>query len=112
MMAADNRWHGNAPADRPIVPGFSRAVPVGPCSIAPGMDADLVGIDPASSPAIAQGQGGARAPRQVIFPMIMMGGDLAHAVIRGMGRWIRWIWWGRHLSGEPDDACLGCVVAW
>jgi guanine deaminase len=46
-------------------------------SLAPGMEADLVVIDLASTPAIAQASARAETPWQQIFPTIMLGDDRA-----------------------------------
>ena len=50
-------------------------------SIAPGMEADLVVIDLASTPAIAQASARATTPWQQIFPTIMLGDDRAVAQV-------------------------------
>jgi guanine deaminase len=50
-------------------------------NIAPGMEADLVVIDLASTPAIAQATGRANDLWQALFPTIMMGDDRAVAQV-------------------------------
>jgi guanine deaminase len=50
-------------------------------AIAPGMEADLVVIDLASTPAIEQAVRRAETPWQAIFPTIMMGDDRAVAQV-------------------------------
>lgn len=46
-------------------------------NLAPGMEADLVVVDLASTPAIAQATGRAETIWQALFPTIMMGDDRA-----------------------------------
>lgn len=55
-------------------------------NIAPGMEADLVAIDLASTPAIAQAAARAETPWQAIFPTIMMGDDRAIRTVWLAGR--------------------------
>lgn len=55
-------------------------------SIAPGMEADLVVIDLASTPAIAQATARASDIWQALFPTIMMGDDRAIAEVWVAGR--------------------------
>ncbi len=55
-------------------------------NIAPGIEADLVVIDLASTPAIAQAVARAETPWQAIFPTIMMGDDRAIAATYVAGR--------------------------
>jgi guanine deaminase len=55
-------------------------------NIAPGMEADLVVLDLASTPAIAQAAARARDIWQVIFPTIMMGDDRATRAVWIAGR--------------------------
>jgi guanine deaminase len=50
-------------------------------AIAPGMEADLVVIDLASTPAIEQAAARAETPWQALFPTIMMGDDRAVAQV-------------------------------
>jgi len=57
-------------------------------NIAPGMEADLVVIDLASTPAIAQATARAGNPWQQIFPTIMMGDDRAIKAVWVNGRLI------------------------
>ncbi|MGB0439513.1 MAG: amidohydrolase family protein, partial [Paracoccaceae bacterium] len=52
--------------------------------IAPGYEADLVALDLASTPAIAQRHAQANDPWEALFPTIMMGDDRAIA-----GVWIQ-----------------------
>ena len=55
--------------------------------IAPGMEADLVVLDLASTPAIAQRRGaGRRIPWEAIFPTLMMGDDRAVRAVYVAGR--------------------------
>ena len=54
--------------------------------IAPGMEADLVVLDLASTPAIAQRAARAETPWEAIFPTIMMGDDRAIAATYVAGR--------------------------
>lgn len=55
-------------------------------NIAPGMEADLVVIDLASTPAIAQATDRAGDLWQALFPTIMMGDDRAVAAVYAAGR--------------------------
>jgi guanine deaminase len=55
-------------------------------NIAPGMEADLVVIDLASTPAIAQATARAGDIWQALFPTIMMGDDRAVAAVYAAGR--------------------------
>jgi guanine deaminase len=55
-------------------------------SLAPGMEADLVVIDLASTPAIAQAAARAETPWQAIFPTIMLGDDRAVAQVWVAGK--------------------------
>jgi guanine deaminase len=55
-------------------------------NIAPGMEADLVVIDLASTPAIAQATERAGDIWQAVFPTIMMGDDRAVAAVYAAGR--------------------------
>jgi guanine deaminase len=55
-------------------------------NIAPGMEADLVVIDLASTPAIAQREACANDVWEAIFPTIMMGDDRAVAEVWIGGR--------------------------
>jgi guanine deaminase len=55
-------------------------------SIAPGMEADLVALDLASTPAIAQRAGRAEDIWEALFPTIMMGDDRAVAQVWIAGR--------------------------
>ena len=55
-------------------------------NITPGMEADLVGIDLASTPAIAQREAHAEDVWETIFPTIMMGDDRAVAEVWIGGR--------------------------
>jgi guanine deaminase len=55
-------------------------------NIAPGMEADLVVIDLASTPAIAQATTRAGDIWQALFPTIMMGDDRAIAAVYAAGR--------------------------
>lgn len=55
-------------------------------SLAPGMEADLVVIDLASTPAIAQAAARAETPWQQLFPTIMLGDDRAVAQVWVAGR--------------------------
>lgn len=55
-------------------------------NIAPGMEADLVVIDLASTPAIAQATTRAEDLWQAVFPTIMMGDDRAVAAVYVAGR--------------------------
>ncbi|OYW49105.1 MAG: hypothetical protein B7Z31_14770, partial [Rhodobacterales bacterium 12-65-15] len=50
-------------------------------NIAPGMEADLVVIDLASTPAIAQAAARAEGLWQALFPTIMLGDDRAVAAV-------------------------------
>ena len=54
--------------------------------IAPGMEADLVVLDLASTPAIAQRAARAETIWEALFPTIMMGDDRAIAEVRVAGR--------------------------
>ena len=54
--------------------------------IAPGMEADLVVLDLASTPAIARAAARAEDPWQAIFPTIMMGDDRAVRAVHVAGR--------------------------
>jgi guanine deaminase len=62
-------------------------------NLAPGMEADIVAIDTASTPAIAQASARAGDIWQALFPTIMMGDDRA----------VRAVWVG----GQPSDAAPG-----
>jgi len=55
-------------------------------TIAPGMEADLVALDLASTPAIAQRAGRAEDIWEALFPTIMMGDDRAIAQVWVAGR--------------------------
>ncbi|WP_116082615.1 guanine deaminase [Tropicimonas sp. IMCC34011] len=55
-------------------------------TLAPGSDADLVVLDLASTPAIAQRAGGAETIWDAVFPTIMMGDDRATAATYVAGR--------------------------
>ena len=55
-------------------------------NIAPGMEADLVVIDLASTPAIAQATSRAGDIWQAVFPTIMMGDDRAVTAVYAAGR--------------------------
>nr|WP_321252063.1 guanine deaminase [uncultured Ruegeria sp.] len=55
-------------------------------NIAPGMEADLVVIDLASTPAIAQREACAEDLWEAVFPTIMMGDDRAIAEVRIAGK--------------------------
>ena len=55
-------------------------------ALAPGMEADLVVIDLASTPAIAQAAARAETPWQQIFPTIMLGDDRAVAQVWVAGK--------------------------
>ena len=55
-------------------------------TIAPGMEADLVALDLASTPAIAQRAGRAEDIWEALFPTIMMGDDRAVAQVWVAGR--------------------------
>jgi len=55
-------------------------------TIAPGMEADLVALDLASTPAIAQREGRAEDIWEALFPTIMMGDDRAIAQVWVAGR--------------------------
>ena len=59
-------------------------------NIAPGMEADLIVIDLASTPAIAQREANAESLWEAVFPTIMMGDDRAISDV-----WIG----GRHVQG-------------
>ncbi|MCC6008757.1 MAG: guanine deaminase [Rhodobacteraceae bacterium] len=57
-------------------------------NLSPGMEADIVAIDLASTPAIAQRAARARTIWEALFPTIMMGDDRAiAAVVVGGERW-------------------------
>jgi guanine deaminase len=68
--------------------GSARAMRIGDRvgRIAPGMEADLVVLDLASTPAIAQAAARAEDPWQALFPTIMMGDDRAVAATYVAGR--------------------------
>jgi guanine deaminase len=55
-------------------------------TLAPGSEADLVVIDLASTPAIAQATARAQTLEQALFPTIMMGDDRAIAAVYVAGR--------------------------
>ena len=61
-------------------------------NIAPGMEADLVVIDLASTPAIAQASARAKDPWEALFPTIMMGDDRAVSSV-----WLG----GKRLTPDP-----------
>ncbi len=54
--------------------------------IAPGMEADLVVLDLASTPAIARAAGRAESAWEAVFPTIMMGDDRAARAVYVAGR--------------------------
>ncbi len=55
-------------------------------NLSPGMEADVIVIDPASTPAIAQASARAADPWQALFPTIMMGDDRAVRAVWVEGR--------------------------
>ena len=57
--------------------------------IAPGLEADLVVLDLASTPAIARAAARAEDPWQAIFPTIMMGDDRAARAVYVAGRAVK-----------------------
>jgi guanine deaminase len=69
-------------------------------TLAPGMDADLVVIDLASTPAISQRADRAQDIWQAIFPTIMMGDDRA----------IKAVWVGGNLHPQPPGK--GLLTFW
>ncbi len=68
--------------------GSARSLRMDNCigNIAPGMEADLVVIDLASTPAIAQREACAEDLWEAVFPTIMMGDDRAIAEVRMAGK--------------------------
>jgi guanine deaminase len=58
-------------------------------TIAPGMEADLVALDLASTPAIAQRSARATDIWEALFPTIMMGDDRAIAGVWVAGKAVR-----------------------
>ncbi len=68
--------------------GSARSLRMDNCigNIAPGMEADLVVIDLASTPAIAQREACAEDLWEAVFPTIMMGDDRAIAEVRIAGK--------------------------
>ena len=71
--------------------GAARALRIAHCvgNIAPGMEADLVAIDLASTPAIAQRASRAKDLWEALFPTIMMGDDRAVAGVWVAGRRVK-----------------------
>jgi guanine deaminase len=71
--------------------GSASALHMGDCigNIAPGLDADLVVLDLASTPAIAQRSARAETLWEALFPTIMMGDDRAVREVRIAGRPVR-----------------------
>ncbi len=68
--------------------GSARSLRMDNCigNIAPGMEADLVVLDLASTPAIAQREACAEDLWEAVFPTIMMGDDRAIAEVRIAGK--------------------------
>jgi guanine deaminase len=71
--------------------GSASALHMGDCigNVAPGLDADLVVLDLASTPAIAQRSARAETLWEALFPTIMMGDDRAVREVRIAGRPVR-----------------------